>query len=332
MKEALFWEKENGKVKCKLCPRNCLIVENSTGFCRVRKNINGKLYSLTYGKIISAAVDPIEKKPFYHFAPGSKSFSIAAVGCNLACDFCCNFEISQEWSFLGKEKKPEEVVNMAKNLADGISYTYTEPSIWVEFVLDVAKLAKKEKLYNTMVTNGYTNVDAVKEISKFMHAVVIDLKNSGNPKVYSKLSHAPYAEKIFDAILEYKKNKVWVEITNLIVTHYGENERDVRNFCKWVYDNLGELIPVHFLRYFPSYKLNLPPTPIKFLEKCLTIAKEEGLKYVYLGNVPGKYENTYCHECGKLLIEREGFFVTKINLKNSFCPYCNAKIPVKLWP
>jgi len=329
MKEALFYKKKNTKVQCFLCPRNCVITNNATGFCRVRKNIEGKLYSLSYGRVISAAIDPIEKKPFYHFAPASIAFSIAGAGCNLSCDFCCNFEISQEWSYLGEQITAEEIVSKAKRLAHGISYTYTEPSIWIEFILDIAKLAKKEKLYNTMVTNGYTSVEAVKELSKYMDAVVIDLKNSGNKEAYLKLSHAPYSEKIFDAILEYAKNKVWVEITNLIVTQYGECEKDVRNFCKWTYENLGEFTPVHFLRYFPSYKLNLPPTPIKFLEKCITIAKEEGLKYVYLGNVLGSYENTYCHECGKLLIERKGFYVTKINLKNSLCPYCGAKIPIE---
>lgn len=329
MKEAMFYRKKNNKIECFLCPRNCLIANNLTGFCMVRKNIDGRLYSLNYGRIVSAAVDPIEKKPFYHFAPGSRSFSIAGAGCNLSCDFCCNFEISREWTFLGEEKTPEEVVNMAKKLADGISYTYTEPTVWIEFVLDVAKLAKRKKLYNTMVTNGYTSIEAVKELSKYTDAVVIDLKNSGNTELYSKLSHAPHAEKIFDAILEYARKGVWVEITNLIITRYGENESDVRNFCKWIYENLGELTPVHFLRYFPSYKLNLPPTPVEFLEKCVRIAREEGLKYVYLGNVPGNYENTYCHECGELLIERKGFYVSRINLKNSFCPSCGAKIPVK---
>ena len=329
MKEAIFYKKKNSKVQCFLCPRNCVIPNNSTGFCRVRKNIEGKLYSLSYGRVISTAVDPIEKKPFYHFAPASLALSIAGAGCNLSCDFCCNFEISQKWSYLGEKITAEEIVSRAKKSAQGISYTYTEPSIWAEFVLDVAELAKKEKLYNTMVTNGYTSVEAVKELSKYMDAVVIDLKNSGNKEAYLKLSHAPHSEKIFDTILEYAKNKVWVEITNLIVTRYGECEEDVRNFCKWIYENLGELTPVHFLRYFPSYKLTLPPTPIKFLEKCITIAKEEGLKYVYLGNVPGSYENTYCHECGKLLIERNSFYVSRINLKNSLCPYCGAKIPIE---
>ncbi len=329
MKEAMFYRKKDSKLECFLCPRKCVIPENSTGFCKVRKNINGKLISLNYGKVISSAVDPIEKKPFYHFAPGSKSFSIAGAGCNLACEFCCNYEISQEWRFLGEEYSPEDIVSIAKRVADGISYTYTEPSIWIEFVLEVAKLAKKEKLYNTMVTNGYTSVEAVKEISNHLDAVVIDFKNSGNAELYLKLSRAPHAEEIFEAAKEYSRKSVWVEITNLIVAKYGESEEDVRNFCKWVYENLGEFTPVHFLRYFPSYKLNLPPTPVEFLEKCVAIAKEEGLKYVYLGNVQGEYENTYCHECRELLIERNGFYVVKIDLKNSSCPNCGAEIPVK---
>ena len=328
MKEAMFWKSlENKKVLCNLCYRNCVIEENKTGFCRVRKNINGKLYALNYGKVISASVDPIEKKPFYHFFPGSRTFSIASVGCNFACKFCCNFEISHEWRELGEEKTSEEIVTLAKNLAHGISYTYTEPTIWAEFIIDTAKLAKKSKLYNTLVTNGYTSLEAVKEFSKYIDAAVIDIKNSASKEAYSKLSGISDPEKIFDTILEYKKRGVWIEITNLIVTKYGESENEVRKFCKWICENLGELTPVHFLRYFPSYKLSLPPTSLKFLEKCAKIAEEQGLKYVYLGNVSGKHENTYCHECGALLIERAGFFALRVNIRASRCPECGAKIP-----
>ncbi len=329
MKEAMFYRKiENNKVRCLLCWRRCVVENGKTGFCRVRKNFDGKLYSLIYGKIISAALDPIEKKPFYHFFPGSKSFSIAFAGCTLACRFCCNYEISQEWESYGIEKTAKEIVSTAENLARGISFTYTEPTLGAEFLIEIAELAEKRGLYTNIVTNGYTTCEAAKEIAKHIDAAVIDFKNSGNAELYSKLSLAEHAEKIFDTVLEYKRNKVWIEITNLIVTKYGENEKDVRKFCRWVCENLGELTPVHFLRYFPSYKLSLPPTPLKFLEKCYEIAKEEGLKYVYLGNVPGKYENTYCHECGELLIRREGFFSVENFMKNSCCPKCGAKIPI----
>ncbi len=329
MKEASFYEKLNDKkLRCRLCWRMCVIPEGKTGFCNVRKNINGKLFSLIYGKIISAAIDPIEKKPFYHFFPGSNSFSIAFAGCTLACKFCCNYEISQEWTSFGEEKGGNEIVSIAKRLANGISFTYTEPTLGAEFLMEIAKLARKERLYTNIVTNGYTSSEAAGEIAKCIDAAVVDFKNSGNKELYLKLSSAPHAEKIFDTVLEYKRKKIWIEITNLIITKYGENESDVRKFCKWIYDNLGEFTPVHFLRYFPSYKLNLPPTPLKFLEKCYEIAKEEGLKYVYLGNISGEYGNTYCHECGKLLIKRNGFFSVEIFLKNSRCPECGAKIPI----
>jgi pyruvate formate lyase activating enzyme len=197
MKEALFYEKlDDEKVKCKLCWRECVIAKEKIGFCRVRKNIQGRLYSLNYGKIISMAVDPIEKKPFYHFAPGSSALSIACAGCNFACVFCCNYEISQEWLTYGIEKSPEEIVEIASRQAEGLSYTYTEPTVWIEYLLAIAKLAKKKGLYNTMVTNGYTQLEAVKELCKYLDAVVIDLKNSGNKKAYAELSSVPNPENI----------------------------------------------------------------------------------------------------------------------------------------
>ncbi len=333
MEKARFFKKlEDKKVQCTVCYRNCVIAPNSTGFCRVRKNIDGELYLITYGKVCACALDPIEKKPFYHFYPGSKAFSLSCVGCNFACSFCCNWEISHEWSELGEELSPSRIVELAEKMgADGLSYTYTEPSVWIEFALDIAKLAKKKDLYNTMVTNGYTQPEVIREIAKYIDAVVVDLKNSGSEEAYKKLSSISNAGKIFESILEYKKRGVWLEITNLIVTRYGERKEDVQKFCKWVIENLGDEIPVHFLKYFPSYKLTLPPTNTEFLLKCVEIAKKEGLKYVYLGNTPfTQYENTYCPGCGKLLIEREGVFLKRIHITEPYCPDCGKKIPVVL--
>ncbi len=328
MKEAMFYEKINSAVKCYACWRECKISSGETGFCGVRKNENGKLYSLNYGRVISFGIDPIEKKPFYHFAPGSKTLSLACVGCNFRCKFCCNFEISQEWNDFGIEKTPDEIVKNAEAV-QGISYTYTEPTVWIEYALDAAKIARRNGLYNTMVTNGYANIEVVKEIGKYMDAVVIDLKNSGNHEGYLKLSSVPNPEKIFETILEFKNSGIWIEITNLIIPKWGENEKEVRKFCKWVYDNLGSDTPVHFLRFYPAYKLSLPETSLKFLEKCAKIAKDEGLNFVYLGNVPGsEYENTYCSGCGGIVIERLGIFIKNINLKNGKCAKCGRDIPI----
>jgi len=340
MKAAAFWEKMKGnRVRCKLCWRECEITPGATGFCGVRKNVNGRLYSLNYGRVISCAVDPIEKKPFFHFAPGSRAFSFSSFGCNFACKFCCNYEISQEWKgilSLAEEKTPEEIVALAKGV-EGVSYTYSEPTVWVEFLLDIAKLARKEKLYNTMVTNGYMQPSVAREIAKYVDAVVIDLKNSGNGKAYSELSSVQHAERIFENALEFYRKGLWIELTNLIIPGYGDSDVEIRKFCRWVVENLGSNVPVHFLRFFPSYKLlHVPPTPVEFLEKCLKIAKEEGINYAYLGNVPGsRYENTYCHACGELLMERYGILLRRINLirkgEKARCPHCGEEIPVRFF-
>ncbi len=329
MKRALFWRKRNSVVECNLCWRRCKLKEGQTGICGVRKVVNGELISLNYGKVAAVQVDPIEKKPFYHFHPGSMVYSISSVGCNFRCVFCCNFELSQEWSDFGFDMPAEEVVENAKQY-DGIAFTYTEPTIWAEFLIDVAKEAKKHDLFSVMVTNGYTTEEAVKEFSKYIDAVVIDIKNSLNKDAYLKLSSVPDPERILDTILEYKKRKVWIEITNLIITKWGENIEDVKKFSQWIVDNLGDETPLHILRYYPSYKMSLPPTDEKFLTRAVEISKEAGLKFVYLGNTENReFEHTYCPKCGYKVIEREGFFVKKIDLKNGRCPKCGYKIPIK---
>ena len=338
MKEALFYKQDKNAVKCRLCARGCTIPEGQVGFCRVRKNIKGKLYSLVYGKLVSVAVDPIEKKPLYMFAPGSHTLSISTVGCNFRCEFCCNSGISQRWEkVVGDEFTPEQVVALAKeNEVQGISYTYTEPTIFYEFAYDVAKVASAKGLYNMFVTNGYTSPDAIAEISKYLDAATVDIKGSANPEFYRKFSQIPKVEPIFDSLLAYKKNNVYTEITDLIVPEVGDNNDDLKKLCKWVVDNLGSKTPFHLLQFFPTFKLlNLPRTPTETMEKAYKTAKDEGLEYVYLGNVHGhKYENTYCPKCGELLIERTIMGVSKFNLKNNEnCPKCNEKIPVfgKKW-
>jgi pyruvate formate lyase activating enzyme len=332
MREAMFYEKLKDAVKCGTCARGCTIAENQVGFCRVRKNIKGKLYSLTYGKLCSVGIDPIEKKPLYMFAPGSHSLSISTVGCMFRCKFCCNYEISQEWTDItGEEFTPEDVVDLAfKYGSQGISYTYTEPTVQFEFAYDTSKVASKKGLYNMFVTNGYTRPDAIKEISKYLDAATVDFKGSANPEFYKKFSLVPKVEPIFDALLAYKKNKVYIEVTDLIIPKIGDNLEDVKKLCKWILENLGEETPFHILQFFPTYKLlDLPRTPVEILEKAYEIAKKEGLKYVYLGNVGHKLENTYCPNCGNLVIERTILGVTRFLLKKDLkCSKCGNKIPI----
>ena len=332
MKEASFYKKVENAVRCGLCARECTIPEGSAGVCRVRKNVKGKLYSLVYGKICSMAVDPIEKKPLYMFAPGSKTLSISSIGCNFKCQFCCNWQISQEASISGEEYSPEQIVEIAKEQGvQGISYTYVEPTVFYEFAYDTAKLASKEGFYNTFVTNGYTKPDAIKKISKYLDAATVDFKGSANPLFYKKFSQIPKVEPVFDALLAYKNNNVYVEITDLIVPEFGDNLEDLRKLCKWIAENLGNETPFHILQFFPTHRMtDVPRTPVEKLENAYKTAKEEGLKYVYLGNVHGhKYENTYCPKCGELVIERTIMGIKNFLLKRDLkCPHCGEKIPI----
>ena len=333
MKEAMFYKQIKNAVKCGLCARNCVIPENQLGFCRVRKNVKGKLYSLVYGKLCSVAIDPIEKKPLFQFAPASSSLSISTVGCNFKCKFCCNYNISQEWTdVVGEDYTPEQLIELAKEHGvQGFSYTYVEPTVFYEFAYDTAKIAKENGFYNMFVTNGYTSPEAIKEISKYLDAAVVDFKASANPKFYNQFSSIPKVEPIFDALLAYNKNKVYIEITDLIVPKIGDNLEDLKKLCKWIVDNLGDKTPFHLIQFFPTYKItDLPRTPVKTMEKAYETAKKEGLKYVYLGNVHGhELENTYCHNCGNLVVERTILGVSKFLLKKDLkCPKCGEKIPI----
>jgi len=327
MKEAMFYEKlENKKVRCRLCAFNCIIPEGKIGICRVKKNIDGKLYSLVYDKLSAANPDPIEKKPSSHFAPDTRTFSIATPGCNWKCKYCQNWDISQG-KIEGIKLTPEEIVQRAKlSNCQGISYTYGEPTIFYELTYDTAKLAHKEGLYNTYVTNGYMNPEPIKKIGPYLDQVTVDFKGSGDEQFMRKFSSAPGPQPIFRALKEYRRQNVFIEITDLIVPKIGDSMEKVKQLVKWIIDNLGKETPLHFLRFFPAYKVNnLPPTPIETLEKAYAIAKDLGMKYVYLGNT-GEKNNTYCPECGGLLIERRGMRMVKNKVKNGKCPFCGADI------
>lgn len=337
--KAILWEliDENKKIiKCNLCARRCLIPNNSKGFCLVRKNENGTLKAIYYGKIIAENVDPIEKKPLFHFYPSHLSYSIALPSCNFACEFCCNYQISQclreNFPFFVLEREPEEIVESAiKQNCFSISYTYTEPTIHIEFAKDVGKLARKKGLKNIFVTNGYLTPEAVKEISKFLDAATVDVKGNGDDEFYKKLMKVPSSQPIFDALLEMKRRKIHIEITDLVFPKYGDSIEKAKKLVKWIVDNLGPETPLHFIQFFPSYKiLDLPRTPIETLEKHAKIAKEEGLKFVYIGNVPGHpLENTYCPNCGKAVIKRYSIYVLEWNLDDkNRCKYCKTKISI----
>ncbi|NJE06446.1 AmmeMemoRadiSam system radical SAM enzyme [Thermococcus sp. M36] len=334
MREALYWEHEGGyRVRCTLCPVNCIIDDGHTGSCRVRKNIGGKLYTLNYGKVSSIAADPVEKKPLFHFWPGSCALSISSVGCNMHCRYCQNWEISQageEFPYL-RDVPPRDVVSLAQRYGcESIAYTYNEPVVWYEFVLDTAKLARREGIHNLLITNGYINEEPFRELAPYIDAMNIDIK-AFNDGFYMRVTGVPGGEPSKKtAVLAKREFGIHVELTYLIIPTLNDREEEIRAFARWVVEELGDDTPVHFSRFFPHYRLtDLPPTPVRTVEMAYRIAREEGLKFVYIGNVPGhEGENTYCPKCGKPLIVRWGFEITEYHIKNGKCEYCGEPIPV----
>ena len=333
-REAILYKQlPDGKVQCYLCARLCTIPDGKTGFCLVRKNQGGKLYALSYGKACSVAVDPITKKPLAHFHTGSLVLSIATGGCNFRCEFCDNWMISQEKGISGKEFPPAEVVKAARDSGcQGVSYTYTEPTIFMEYAYDTAQLAKKVGFFNTFVTNGYMTKEAVRTIAPVLDAATVDFKGGADPEFYRKFSAVPSVEPIFESLKEMKRNDIHVEITNLIVPKTGDSIERIRELATWVRDNMGKDTPFHLLRFHPDYKLaEIPSTPIATLEEAYKVSREVGLNYVYVGNVPGHpYEHTYCPNCHEVVVKRFSFEIVKWNLtKDMRCPKCGTSIAIK---
>ncbi|MEA1913529.1 MAG: AmmeMemoRadiSam system radical SAM enzyme [candidate division WOR-3 bacterium] len=333
----MFYEKlKSREVRCHLCgwdsvlPKGCIIQEGKTGICGVRKNIDGKLYSLVYDKISSIAVHKVERKPLYHFAPGSKAYSICTQGCNWKCKYCQNWQLSQG-EITGEKISPSDLVKRAKALnCQGLSYTFTEPTIFYELTYDTAKIAHNEGLYNTYVTNGYLQPEPIKKIAPYLDAVSANFKGSGDKEFLRKFVGVPSPKPIYKALEEFKKNNIHIEITDLIVPGIGDSMEKVMELVNWVKDNLGIETPIHFLRFFPYHKItSLPPTPIETLEQAYKIAKDSGMEYVYLGNVLDSKNNTYCPNCGALLIKRGIMETLQINLKDSQCPECGKEINIK---
>ncbi len=333
MKEAALYTKLKKAIRCDLCARRCVIEEGETGFCRVRVVENGVLYSKVYGLIDGMAPDPIEKKPLFHFAPGSNSFSISTSSCNFRCDFCLNYHSSQRTTPIGEQLSPEELVRLAKQYdCQGLSYTYTEPTIFMEIAHDTAKIANSEAMYNTFVTNGYMTTEAVDFIAPYLNAASINFKGSANKEFYKKLMDVPKTEPIFNSMTRMKEKGIFLEITNLIIPEVGDFIDDTRKLAEWVVENLGPRTPFHFSSFAPTYKMtNLPRTSTRTIEKHISVAKEAGLEFVYSGNIPGHdYENTVCPECGFLAVERYSVFLKNNNLReDGHCPKCGADLGIE---
>jgi pyruvate formate lyase activating enzyme len=332
VKEAMLYEKiGDKKVQCNLCAHQCKINDGKKGICLVRENKDGTLYTLVYGRIISQNVDPIEKKPLFNFYPGTTAYSIATVGCNFKCQFCQNWEISQmvrdEHLIMGNEASPELIVENAKRYGSkSIAYTYTEPTIFFEYAYDTAKLAHESDIKNVFVTNGYMTEEAIKKIEPYLDAANVDLK-SFSDDFYRKLCGAKL-QPVLDALKLMKKLGIWVEVTTLIIPTLNDSSEELREIAKFIFNELGEETPWHISRFYPAYKLrDKPPTPIETIHKAREIGLNEGLKYIYEGNVPGSTgENTYCPNCKNLVIQRWGYNILKKNIKDGICQHCNYKI------
>ncbi|MBN1347850.1 AmmeMemoRadiSam system radical SAM enzyme [candidate division KSB1 bacterium] len=335
MKEASFYEKLKGqRVHCVLCPHQCILAPEKIGICRVRKNIEGTLYSLVYGKTIALNVDPIEKKPLYHVYPGSRSLSMATVGCNFKCEFCQNYDISQlpdnirAHEIPGREVTPEEIVTAAvlKN-CKSIAYTYTEPTIYFEYAFDCAKLAHEQGILNVFVTNGYISGEALKTIAPYLDAANVDLKGF-DEAFYRKIVGGKLSA-VLDSLRLMRKLNIFIEVTTLIIPGHNDTDEQLRAIAEFIKNDLGVETPWHISRFFPRYRMpDRNPTSLKTLKRAYEIGRESALRYIYTGNLTfDAREDTLCHQCNTVLIERQGYIIKKNSIKkDQSCPACGAKI------
>ena len=326
VQEAMFYKKlENNKVQCLLCSHYCVILPDKRGICQVRENQEGVLYTLNYRKLIAANIDPIEKKPLFHFYPGSQSYSIAAMGCNFRCLHCQNWSISQPEGDVieGQVVSSDRIVqNALDSNCLSISYTYTEPTIYFETALEIAHLARNKGLKNVFVTNGYISPNALNDLALYLDAANIDLKAMSD-EFYRRVCGARLRP-VLDRIKQYYELGIWIEITTLIIPGYNDKDDELEAIAQFIAD-IDREIPWHISAFYPTYKLNdAPPTPVSTLQRAYKIGKEKGLHYVYEGNV-GEGENTHCPSCGKTIINRK-YFSTDNMIKNGKCPFCGGKI------
>jgi pyruvate formate lyase activating enzyme len=329
-KGAVYQTLANGSVICGICPHRCLLAPGDRSVCRSRVNIDGVLYSLAYGNPCAVHVDPVEKKPLYHFMPGTKAFSIAAAGCNLRCLNCQNWEISQAKPRDVRQKTlfPDDVVKHAEKSGCGsIAYTYSEPISFYEYMMDTAAAAKAGGIHNILISAGYINRAPLMKLCDVLDAANVNLK-SFSETVYLKLNGAHLAP-VLDTFKTLHERGVHFEMTNLVVPGYTDDPEMVKRMCDWILTHLGPDNPLHFLRFFPRYKLRrLAPTPVSTLSKFRKLAMTAGIRYVYVGNVPDhEGNNTYCHQCKRLLVRRKGYFMPTYNIVNSNCRFCNTRIP-----
>lgn len=331
-KESILYKKlEKNNVQCKTCCHNCIINPNNFGICNVRQNVNGKLYVKHYDKFSCISIDPIEKKPLFHFYPGNQILSIGSFGCNFKCQFCQNYDISQNFSSFSILKKisPNMLIDIAKSKnINMIAYTYNEPTVFFEYVLETSKLAKKERIKNVWVSNGYFSDSAFMKIKNYIDAINIDFK-SMNSKFYQKY----VGGNLDNVLLNIEKcfsNNIHLEITYLLIEGLNNNEYDINKLTKFI-KNISEKIPLHISKFHPSYKMmNIPPTNFQSLYNAYKIAKKNGLLYVYIGNINNDYENTFCPNCNKLIIQRNEFSIKKHFIEKAQCANCKSKIDIIL--
>ena len=329
-KEALFYTKTADGITCLKCPNYCKVGNNESGKCRNRVNYQGKLYSIAYGNPCAIHIDPIEKKPLYHFLPTTRAFSVAIAGCSFRCLNCQNWQISQvspKETANDDLMPPALVEQCASNRCESIAYTYSEPTTFYEYVLDSARLARERKIKNVFKSNGYINEEPLRRLAGHLDAANIDLK-CFDEGIYGRLAEGKLAP-VLQTLKILKEQGVWLEITNLVIPSWTDNQDMIKKMCDWLAANGLSDCPVHFTRFTPLYKLTqLPYTPVSTLEKARDTALIAGLRYPYIGNVPGHpAENTYCHRCKKMIIERRGFTILSNHIQDSKCTFCGEKIP-----
>ena len=329
--EARYYNKlENKKIQCKLCPRECTIDNLERGYCGVRENREGVYYTLVHSQVVTYHIDPVEKKPLFHFMPGEEAFSFATVGCNVECKFCQNWQISQIRPEQTKNYyvPPKSIAEQAKkNNTKIIAYTYSEPVIFYEYMYDTILCGNEKGIKSVMISNGFINPEPLKKLCEIISGIKIDLK-AITDTFYKKIVSAEL-KPVLNSLVTIKKSKTWLEIVYLVIPTLNDSEKEFKDVAKWIKENLGTDVPLHFTRFYPQYKLlNLPPTPIETLNRAKQIADSEGLNYVYVGNVPGNSaENTYCPKCKNMLIERSGFYIKSNKIKKNHCSFCNNYIP-----
>jgi pyruvate formate lyase activating enzyme len=329
--EARYYEKTGaGRIRCLLCPRGCGIGNGERGHCGVRENRSGVLYTLVYAQPCALHIDPIEKKPFFHFLPGTEAVSLATAGCNLNCKFCQNWEISQSRpeDIESRFTPPARIVDQAVSLhAPSVAFTYGEPVVFIEYAQDIAKIARERKIKSVVVSNGYLRPEPLADLCGLVDAIKIDLKAFEEP-YYEDICNATL-QPVLDSIVAIHARGVWLELVYLVVPTLNDQTASIRNMARWIMANVGPDVPLHFSRFYPQYRLeNLPPTPVPTLDAAYETCRAEGLRYVYVGNVPGhRAESTYCPNCSRKIITRSGYRVESIDMRNGSCRFCGHRIP-----